>query len=555
MLEPLREEAVFTLYRGRDLGKQTPILVLAVTAERPSPQSLRRLEHEYSLATELDAAWPAQPVALFRHLGRAVLILKDPGGEPVDRFVEQRKDHPFDLPRFLCIAIGLTSALIQAHRQSLIHKDVKPANALVDDAGHVWLTGFGVAFRLPHERQKPEVPEHRRLAARKGTVMLKLTRSGAAALVVFASGAHAQSSVTLYGVVELDVFYQSANAANFQSKVNLGHVYELKDGGTYSSILGLKGTEDIGGGYTVNFKLQEAFSSNNGTGELASTPTATAMFDEQATVGVSSPYGSLDLGRQIAPMIYAMSDTDVRNAQYFGSVLTGWLGLNQAAFWQGTSTNLPVGAFFDDNAIVYRSPKFYGASLALEYAPGGVPGQFQGGTRESAVLQYSNYGLNLAGVYYNGHDANPFTTTASGAIVTAPSTGLNNNQFYYVGAQYTFLGFSVSSSYSRARNPANSSAPNGFNLEMFSGGLGYTFSPSFKITSGFYYLHDRNVGANHSAEYALGAEYSLSRATLAYAQVGYVDNHGNMSQTIAYGAPVPQGRSSTAAMIGIRHSF
>ncbi|MFM0658814.1 porin, partial [Paraburkholderia sediminicola] len=298
-----------------------------------------------------------------------------------------------------------------------------------------------------------------------------------------------------------------------------------------------------------------AFNSSNGKTGLADAPTATAMFNQMTTVGVSSPYGSLDLGRQIVPMIYAMADTDVRNAQYFGSVLTAWLGLNQAAGWQGTSTNGPIGALYDDNAIVYRSPKFYGASLALEYAPGGVAGQFQGGTRESAVLQYSNYGLNLAAVYYNGHDTNPFTTTSTGTIVTAPSTGLDNNQFYYLGAQYTFHGFSVSSSYSRARDPAITSGPKGFNLEMFSGGLGYKFSPVFKVTSGVYYLHDRNVGANHSAEYALGAEYNLSRSTLTYAQVGYVDNHGDMSQTITYGAPVPEGRSATAAMIGIRHTF
>ncbi|MBP0595472.1 porin [Paraburkholderia sp. LEh10] len=383
---------------------------------------------------------------------------------------------------------------------------------------------------------------------------MKLKWSGAAALVVFASAAHAQSSVTLYGVLDSGFLYQSANAANFQSRVNLGHVFQYKDGGIYASVFGLKGSEDIGGGFKVNFKLQGAFNSGTGRSGLADTPTATSMFTQQTTVGVSSPYGSLDLGRQIVPMIYAMADTDVRNAQYFGSILTGWLGLNQAAFWQGTSTNGSVGALYDDNAIVYRSPKFYGASLALEYAPGGVPGQFQGGTRESAVLQYSNYGLNLAAVYYNGHDSNPFTTTATG-IVTAPSTGLNNNQFYYVGAEYTFHSLSVSSSYSRARNPANSSAPRGFNLEMYSGGLGYRFTPLFKVTSGFYYLHDRNVGANHSAEYALGAEYSVSKRTLAYAQVGYVDNHGNMSQTIVYGAPVPEGRSTTAAMIGIRHSF
>jgi serine/threonine protein kinase len=160
MLEPLREDADFTLYRGRELGKQTPVLALAIAAERPSPQSLRRLEHEWSLESELNEAWAAQPVALTRHLGRAVLILKDPGGEPLDRFIEQRKDHPFDLPLFLRIAIGLTSALSQAHRQGLIHKDVKPANALVDHTGHVWLTGFGIASRLPRERQASVPPDY-----------------------------------------------------------------------------------------------------------------------------------------------------------------------------------------------------------------------------------------------------------------------------------------------------------------------------------------------------------------------------------------------------------
>ncbi|WP_321937718.1 porin [Paraburkholderia sp. J8-2] len=384
---------------------------------------------------------------------------------------------------------------------------------------------------------------------------MKLKWSGAAALVVFASAAHAQSSVTFYGVADSGFLYQSANASNFQSKTNLGHVYELKDGGIYSSIWGLKGTEDIGGGYKVNFKLQGSFNTANGKTGLADAPGATAVFNQQTTIGLSGPLGSIDAGRQIVPMIYAMADTDVRSAQYFGSILTGWLGLNQAARWQGLSTNGPIGALYDDNAIVYRSPKFYGASLALEYAPGGVPGQFQGGTRESAVLQYSNYGLNLAAVYYNGHDTSPFTQTGPTTIVTAPSTGLNNNQFYYLGGQYTFHGFSVSTSYSRARNPSNMSAPKGFNLEMYSGGLGYRFSPVFKITSGFYYLHDRNIGANHSAEYALGAEYNLSKRTLGYTQVGYVDNHGNMSQTITYGAPVPEGRSSTAVMVGIRHSF
>jgi hypothetical protein len=81
LLEPLRAGADFTLYRGKERVKHTPILAVAVASEQPSPQSLRQLEHEYSSATELDAAWAAQPLALTRHKGRAVLILKDPGGE------------------------------------------------------------------------------------------------------------------------------------------------------------------------------------------------------------------------------------------------------------------------------------------------------------------------------------------------------------------------------------------------------------------------------------------------------------------------------------------
>jgi PAS domain S-box-containing protein len=158
-LEPIREGADFTLYRGRERGNQMPILAVAVAAEEPSPQSLRRLEHEYSLAREFDAAWAALPLALTRHQGRAVLILKDPGGEPLDRVIEQHKRQLIDLTRFLRISIGLAAALGQVHRQGLIHKDVKPDNALVEDSGHVWLTGFGLASKLRHERQVPVPPE------------------------------------------------------------------------------------------------------------------------------------------------------------------------------------------------------------------------------------------------------------------------------------------------------------------------------------------------------------------------------------------------------------
>ena len=159
LLEILRQGPDFTLYRGRQRDNPSPVLAVALATQQPSPQSLRRLEHEYSLAAELDPRWAARPLALTRHDGQTILVLKDPGGEPLDLILERDQGQLLDLTLFLRVAIGLTKALDQVHRRGLIHRDIKPANVLVDDAGNVWLTGFGIASRLPHEKQAPVPPE------------------------------------------------------------------------------------------------------------------------------------------------------------------------------------------------------------------------------------------------------------------------------------------------------------------------------------------------------------------------------------------------------------
>src|SRR5271163_3687954 len=158
-LEPIRDGAEFTLYRARQRGNDMPLLVVAPTAEQPLPQSLRRLEHEYSLAAELEPAWAAKPLALARHEERTILVLADPGAEPLDRVLERNREQPLDLVRLLPLAIGMAAALSSVHQRGLIHKDIKPENMLVGDVGHVWLTGFGIASRLPRERQSPAAPE------------------------------------------------------------------------------------------------------------------------------------------------------------------------------------------------------------------------------------------------------------------------------------------------------------------------------------------------------------------------------------------------------------
>ena len=153
---PLRDGDL-ALYRGS--GKGLPSILL-VAAENGSRACLRRLEHEYEIATQLGAAGAATPLALTRHEGRTVLILEDPGGEPLDQILQRNNGQSLDLGRFLHIAIPLAAAIRQIHARGLIHKDIKPANILVDVAsGGVWLTGFGIASRLPRERQNPEAPE------------------------------------------------------------------------------------------------------------------------------------------------------------------------------------------------------------------------------------------------------------------------------------------------------------------------------------------------------------------------------------------------------------
>ncbi|MDB6043840.1 MAG: hypothetical protein JWM63_2391 [Gammaproteobacteria bacterium] len=158
--ETLREDGEFVLYRDRRRSSMNaPVhstLVVAPLREHTAPRSLRRMEHEYSLRAELDPAWAVRPLALSAHQGRSVLVLEDPGGEPLDRLVGT----PTELLPFLRLAIGLSAALGRVHQHGLIHKDIKPANALVKpETGQVWLMGFGIASRLPRERQSPEPPE------------------------------------------------------------------------------------------------------------------------------------------------------------------------------------------------------------------------------------------------------------------------------------------------------------------------------------------------------------------------------------------------------------
>ncbi|HSW07193.1 AAA family ATPase [Aquabacterium sp.] len=155
-LETVRRDAEFVLYRLRDPAAAEARLAKAPAVEHAGSLRLGRLEHELDLKADLDPQWAVCPLELIRWDGRPLLLLADPGGEPLDGLLGQ----PMALTPFLRIASAWAAALGQLHERGIVHKDIKPANVLFDAmSGQVHLMGFGIATRQPRERQALASPE------------------------------------------------------------------------------------------------------------------------------------------------------------------------------------------------------------------------------------------------------------------------------------------------------------------------------------------------------------------------------------------------------------
>lgn len=384
-----------------------------------------------------------------------------------------------------------------------------------------------------------------------------------------------QSSVTLYGTLDVGMLSINKTAGSplgyVPSPVDGGHGTIMKDGGIGGSNWGLRGREDLGGGLSALFQLQGNINVKDGSTGGPNSSAGTSFFNQMSVVGLAGPFGELKVGRQVSPMYYAMASTDARGARYFGSVLTALVGLNSASgAWAGNNSNPAFGTIYNDNAIVWTSPRWNGLTVNLEYALGNTAGSSKANVQEAVTAQYENGGLRLSALWYNGYGNNLGTATAlysaalgnaaagaSAAAAAGFSPTANTNRLSSVGALYTRGPWTASASYFQARNPAHAIVRNGSDsLDMWTVAGGWRVSPAVNITSGYYRIKDRHNAGNHAGQFAVGAEYSFSRRTLVYAQAAQVQNHGaNMNLSPIYANPVPANSNVSAWMVGVRHSF
>jgi predicted porin len=357
-----------------------------------------------------------------------------------------------------------------------------------------------------------------------------LTCGSAAALIAFAPNVFAQSSVTLYGLVDTTVRYlTNADSAN-NGQVAMGEGVETP------SRWGLKGSEDLGGGLSAIFKLENQFQLWSGKLDNSNN----TLFQRNAYVGISSTqYGSFTVGRQQTPFFDMMGNI--------------YDPLTVGDFWQDSWVYNPVGPFLFTNSSAKYTGHFGGLTVEGIYGFGGVPGS----TGENSMYGLSaSYALGpiSADVGFQQNDV-------SGKKFNI----LNVSTVYTVTPNLKFLGGWLHSQDNTGLADADEQQAGAPTLpgvspdridDSFYVGSTWQVTAPLALTLAGYYDHARNaalldgglgVGINYSA--TLLAEYSLSKRTEVYGTVDFTRGTG------AFTADYPGRNNQTGVAVGLRNIF
>ncbi|KVD02713.1 porin [Burkholderia ubonensis] len=365
----------------------------------------------------------------------------------------------------------------------------------------------------------------------------------AAAAASFATVAHAQSSVTLYGVLDAGITYTS-NVAT----ANGGKSQWAMGSGIDQSRFGLRGSEDLGGGLKAIFTLESGF--NIGNGKFSNN---NGMFNRQAFVGLSSQYGTVTLGKQydaVQDYLAPLTATGTWGGTYFAHV-----GNNDRL-----STNGDVAL---NNTVKFTSANYAGLQFGGTYSfsnntnfgnnraySGGVSYQFQGLKLGAAYAQANNAGLTNSGA------VSPAVVDSNGNPVGVPS----RNRTYGVAAAYAFGPAQVGAAWTQSRLdnlPGGLASVRADNYEV---NAKYNLTPALGLGAAYTYTNAKlGNQSTHWNQFGLQADYALSKRTDVYAQAVYQRAAGNANASIYNGNNVDPAISSsinqTAATVGLRHRF
>jgi predicted porin len=381
----------------------------------------------------------------------------------------------------------------------------------------------------------------------------------------FSIAAHAQSSVTLYGIIDEGVQFNS-NARNVVGGTNVGGRQVTLDStnGLNGSRWGLKGAEDLGNGLKAIFTLESGVNLNSGAFAQGGT-----AFGRQAYVGLSSSqFGTVTLGRQY--------DSVVTYVQPVTAL--GYIG-GTAVFAHPGDLDNTNNTLRTNNTIKYASPSFNGLTVGAEISLGGQAGNVSAGGGYSAGAAYANGPIAL-GVGYN-YFKNPTGAAGAGLFTDNQNgntslTGLLNSGYatatsYQVaaaGGSYTVGPATIGISYSNTQY-GNIVALNGrkagFNDAEL--GLKWQFTPAFFAGAAYNYAKGNNVatatgnvGNQHFNQFSLIADYSLSKRTDVYVEGALQKASGVSSTGAAAVADIGNlGDSSNSrqavARVALRHKF
>ncbi|WP_371028452.1 porin [Paraburkholderia sp. RCC_158] len=240
----------------------------------------------------------------------------------------------------------------------------------------------------------------------------KLAWSAAASIMMFSGVAHAQSSVSLYGLLE--------EGLNFTSNAGGHSAVQMKQGDIYGSRWGLKGQEDLGGGYKAIFTVESGFDPSNGQQSHG------LAFGRQAYVGLSSDqYGTLTLGRQYDTSVDDYGFGSLTAAGNFGGDVNSHPFDNDNADWD----------FRVNNAVKYVSPNYRGLTAEAMYAFSNQPGAFSNNRVWGATLNYQHGGLTTAASYLKMNNPG---APGPGAVGSDVLFAGSSQQDIGVGATYRF---------------------------------------------------------------------------------------------------------------------